>query len=227
MNVLVCGRIKEGKTTLAKALAYEWSDGVVIWDPRHMIEGGSYVRNADELEDVITDQAWKKGPIVFRPDGLRLEEQFDEMCEVLFTPPERFDNFSLVVDEAGDMQSAHRIQPHLSRCLRQHPRSVMVIQTTHSLQDYARPSKDLMNCMYCFRVIGRSLKSVIEFCDGSDELREAIETLPRHHCVRINFEASNDEKEFVVIKPDWFHGGPIHEQGDEENAGAEENSTVV
>lgn len=200
MNVLVCGRMKEGKTTFALNLAHEWAKGTVVWDPRHMIEtDGVYVTSGDELEDAIQDKEWEKGPIVFRPNGLELEDQFNEMCEVLFTPPERFDHFSLVIDEAADMQSPHSITPQLSRCIRQHPRSVLIIQTTHSLQDWHRASKDLTNCIYCFRLIGRSLKAVMEFCDGSRELENTIKTLPRHHLVRINFEASDEEQEFTVI----------------------------
>ena len=199
MNVLVCGRMKEGKTTLAIHLAQEWAPGVIVWDPRHMIEGGTYVSSGEELEDAIQDKEWTKGPIIFRPDGLNVLEQFDEMCEVLFTPPERFAHFALVIDEASEMQSPHKIAAHLSRCVRQHPRSVLIIQTTHSLQDWHRASKDLTSLIYCFRLIGRSLQAVVDFCDGSEELEETIKTLPRHHVVRINLEATDDNEEFVVI----------------------------
>lgn len=220
MNVLVCGRMKEGKTTFAIYIAREWSDGVLIWDPRHMInaDGATYVQDAEELEDAIQDKAFLKGPIIFRPDGLKVEEQFEEVCDCLFNPPERFDNFSFIIDEASDLQSANRIAPHLSKCIRQHPRSVLIIQTTHSLQDWARPSKDLMSYLYCFRLIGRSLKAVVDFCDGSDELEETIKTLPRHHLVRINFEASDDdEKEFVILDDPAVWYSPAAKSSSEED----------
>jgi len=201
MNVLVCGRMKEGKTTFALHLARQWSNGVVIWDPRHMISfpGATYVQNGDELEDAIADRCWSQGPIIFRPNALQLLEDFEDMCSVLFTPPERFDHFALIIDEAAEMQSPHTIQPHLSRAVRQHPRTVLVIQTTHSLQDWHRASKDLMSDLYCFRLIGRSLEAVIDFCDGSDELRETIKKLPKHHMVHVCFEANDDNKEFEVL----------------------------
>lgn len=206
MNVLVCGRMKEGKTTFALYLAKKWSPGIVVWDPRHMIEGGCYVSDGEELEDAIQEREWKKGPIVYRPDGLNIGEKFDEMCGVLFTPPERFDHFSLVIDEASDLQSAHTIAPHLSRCIRQHPRTVLVIQTTHSLQDWHRASRDLMSELYCFRLIGRSLIAVIDFCDGSEELEETIKNLPRHNLVKISFESGSSEQEFEVLDnpEEWF-----------------------
>lgn len=221
MNILVCGRMKEGKTTFAIYLAKGWSDGVLIWDPRHMIQGTTYVQDSDELEDAIQEKEWRKGPIVFRPDGLRIEEQFEEMCSNIFNPPERFENFSLIIDEASDLQSANRIAPHLSRVIRQHPRSVLVIQTTHSLQDWARPSRDLMSHLYCFRLVGRSLKAVIDFCDGSDELEKTIRELPRHHLVHISFESGSDEGEFEILDdPTTWYSDAAKTRGEEvsENA---------
>lgn len=218
MNVLVCGRMKEGKTTFAIYLAYEWSDGVFIWDPRHMITypNATYVTSAEELEDAIEDKVWQRGPIIFRPDGLNLEGQFEEVCDVLFDPPERFRNWSFLVDEASGLQSANRINDHLSKCVRQHPRSVLVIQTTHSLQDWSRTSKDLMSCLYCFRLQGRSLVSVIDYCDGSHELEETIRNLPRHHLVRINFEASRDESEFIIVDDPGMWYSPATKSDNEE-----------
>jgi hypothetical protein len=207
MNTLICGRMKEGKTTLALHLAHEWSKGVIAWDPRHRITGACYVNNADDLEDAIRDREWEKGTIVFRPNGMELEEQFDEMCDVLFTPVERFDHFVLVIDEASDLQSSNRISKRLSQAVRQHPRSVLIIQTTHSLQDWHRASKDLTSDVYTFRLRGRSLEALIDFCDGDSELEETIRNLPRHHCVRINLEATDGEEEEIILldKPeDWY-----------------------
>lgn len=199
--------MKEGKTTLGLYLCKEWADGVIAWDPRHRIQGVIYVSNADELEDAIIDKAWKKGTIVFRPDGLRLEEQFNEMCGVLFTPVERFDHFALLIDEAADLQSAHRIDARLSQAVRQHPRSVLIVQTTHSLQDWHRASKDLTSDIYSFRLRGNSLKALVSFCDGNEELGEQVRTLPRHHCVRINLEATDEGEEEVETWSDpqkWY-----------------------
>ena len=207
MNTLVCGRMKEGKTTLALYLAREWANGVIVWDPRHRISGAIYVCDADELEDAIQQQEWKKGLIIFRPDGLRIEEQFDEMCSVLFTPVERFDHFALVVDEASGMQSAHRISPRLSQAVRQHPRSVLIVQTTHSLQDWHRASKDLTSDVYSFRLRGRSLDALMEFCDGDKEMENQVKNLPLHHCIRINLEATEDGEEEITLLDDpqeWY-----------------------
>ncbi len=227
MIVLVCGRIKEGKTSRALYLARVWTPGVVVWDPRHRITAAdlpaiygeqnqiTYVQSGDELEDAIQDRAFDNGPIVFLPDGLQLEEAFVEMCEVLFNPPERFNNFALIVDEAADLQSAHRIAPHLQRAVKQHPRSVLIIQTTHSLQDWHRSSRDLTSEVHTFRLRGRSLEALVDFCDGDQELYDKIARLPRHHSVRINFEAEDGQMEVEDVGPEWFGRAPTEEQEEE------------
>lgn len=191
---------------------------MIVWDPRHRITPAdlpavygehnkiTYVQSGDELEDVIQEHDWEHGPIVFWPDGRFLEENFVELCEVLFDPPERFGpgGFALIVDEAADLQSAHRIHAHLQLAVKQHPRSVLIIQTTHSLQDWHRSSRDLTSEVHAFRLRGRSLEAIVEFCDGDDDLREQIKTLPRHHCIRINLEAGDGELEIEHVEPDWF-----------------------
>jgi hypothetical protein len=229
LNILCCGRMKEGKTSFALWLARNWKSGcVVAFDPRHMIDEEmaehagfdeiEIVEDAEALQvaiETIQDEATdrenrRQGTtlIVFRPSGFDLGSQFDEMSAVLFEPPERYHNWSLVVDEAATLQSAHNIAPHLSRAVRQHPRSVLIIQTTHSLQDWHRASKDLQSHLFCFRLMGRSLKSVVEFCDASEEMEETIKTLPPHHLVHVNFEAHAGAPEFTVIDDPsmWWEG---------------------
>jgi hypothetical protein len=231
MNVLVCGRMKEGKTTLAKYLAFQFSPGVVIWDPRHIIDGAVYVHDADELQEAIDRKEWRQGAIVFRPNALHLQDDFDAMCEVLFDPPERFsgngrDNggFALIIDEAAQLQSPHTIRPNLDRAVRQHPRTVLVIQTTHSLQDWHRASKDLMSKLYCFRMLGRSLDAVVEYCDEDEEFRETVRTLPSHCLVVYDFEAKHGEETWTIWydPAEWY--SPINKRAEVNSYGNYRNS---
>jgi hypothetical protein len=67
---------------------------------------------AENLEDAIQEKRYDKQPIVIWPSG-NLEDEFDEVCSVLFNPPERFSGdgkenggFAFVVDEAADLQKA-------------------------------------------------------------------------------------------------------------------------
>jgi hypothetical protein len=230
MNILVCGRMKEGKTSFALWLARNWKAGcVVAFDPRHMIDQEMakhagfdetiIVEDSETLQRIIEEvqdaDPERRGTvlIVFRPSGFDLASQFDEMAGTLFEPPERYHNWALVVDEAATLQSAHNIAPHLSRAVRQHPRSVLIIQTTHSLQDWHRASKDLQSHLFCFRLMGRSLKSVVEFCDASEEMEETIKTLPPHCLVHVNFESHAGAPEFAVMNDPslWWDGETTEE----------------
>lgn len=210
MNTLVCGRIKQGKTTLAIFLAHDFSPGVIVWDPRHMIRG-FIVRPplAENLEDAIQNGAYHTQPIVIWPDG-NLEEEFAEVCGVLFNPPERFSGdgerdggFAFVVDEAADLQKAQSINAALRIVVKQHPRSVHVIQCTHSLQEWNRSSKDTMSHLYCFRLQGRSLIYAVEYADVEDEqeLAAAIRGLPEHSYVHIDFESQPGTAEYEICEP--------------------------
>lgn len=209
-NILVCGRIKQGKTTLAIFLAHEFSPGVIVWDPRHMIRG--YIVRppiADNLEEAIHEGHYHEQPIVIWPSG-NLEEEFGEVCSVLFNPPERYSGdgtggggFAFVVDEAADLQKAQSINDSLRVVVKQHPRSVVVIQCTHSLQEWNRSSKDTMSQLYCFRLQGRSLTYAVEYADVDDEeeLAQVIRSLPEHEYVKIDFESSPGATEYEVCPP--------------------------
>ena len=84
MNKLCCGRLKEGKTTLAIALGHEYSPGVIVWDPRHM-QRGVIVRSdrssslADHLETAIKEKKFQEGPIILWPSR-DLEGDFEAVA---------------------------------------------------------------------------------------------------------------------------------------------------
>ena len=209
-NILVCGRIKQGKTTLAIFLAHDHSPGVIVWDPRHMQQGFIvHPPIAENLEDAIQEKKYLDQPIVIWPSG-KLEEEFDEVCSVLFNPPERFSGngkdtggFAFVVDEAADLKKSNSITDSLRIAVKQHPRSVIVIQTTHSLQEWNRSSKDTMSHLYCFRLQGRSLTYAVDYADVEDEeeFEEALRSLPEHHYVHVDFEASPGAPSYEECEP--------------------------
>ena len=209
-NILVCGRIKQGKTTLAIFLAHENSAGVIVWDPRHM-QAGYIVEPpiAENLEDAIKEKKYRDAPIVVWP-GRDLESDFEEVCSVLFNPPERFSGdgkgnggFAFVVDEAADLQTSNSINDSLRIAVKQHPRSVIVIQCTHSLQEWNRSSKDTMSALYCFRLQGRSLEYVVRYADVEDEeeFEETLKSLPEHSYVKVDFESTPGAPAFEVCEP--------------------------
>jgi hypothetical protein len=164
---------------------------------------------AQELEDAIREKKYKDSPIVIWP-GRDLESDFEEVCKVLFNPPERFSGdgkgnggFAFVVDEAADLQTSNSINDSLRIVVKQHPRSVVVIQCTHSLQEWNRSSKDTMSGLYCFRLQGRSLKYTVDYADVEDEeeLTEAIKSLPEHEYVFVDFESTPGAAMWEICPP--------------------------
>jgi hypothetical protein len=198
VNAIEVGTRESGKSTLALWLGLEHSRATFCWDPRNMFDG-ELVRTGEELQDVIDARPWEdverypKGyvthfvPFLQNPEtGIRNAE-FEEFLAVLFPPDFRYRSFSCILDEANKFQTYQTMNPYLDRVLRQAPRNILVVQTTHSLQDYNRASKDLMDDLYIFRLKGRSLDAMVEYVDGSEELRETVATLPHYHLVHYQF----------------------------------------
>ena len=159
----------------------------------------------DELEEAITDYEAEE-LIVVRPGSGKSGAEFSRLIGVMLDPPSRFNNWALLIDEAATVQSAHSIELDVDRIVRQHPTSALVIQTTHSLQDYHRASRDLTDVLVTFRLKGRSKQAFLEFCDGSEEMSEAIDDLPRHYAIAVDMGAAKDEAEFRYIEPQTWYG---------------------
>lgn len=188
--------MKQGKTTLAMSLARKFGPGIVTWDPRHMIDG-VICWGPDELYNAMVNGAYAHGPLVYRFDSRDIISEFSHLCSVIFPPRFSLGHFTLVVDEAAQLQRSNWIHPELDRAVRQHPRSVNIIQTTHSLQDWFRSSRDLVSDLYTFSLMGKSLDACISFTDAGDDEREIIRNLG-NHCyahwdhASANWEVCND-----------------------------------
>jgi hypothetical protein len=188
VNINVCGRREEGKTTLAMSLAKKRHAGIVVFDPRGMISG-IVVWGPDELQNAIEKKAWKDGPLIYRYDGSSHEEEFASVTEVLFPPRFRVGGFAFIIDEAGYLQTANQSDENLARVVKQHPTfpardAVTVIQTNHRLAEFHGTSKALMNELYIFQTTHHRDLEALEEHTGEPEMVEIVSRLPRHHCVR-------------------------------------------
>jgi hypothetical protein len=203
MNGICVGQRAEGKTTLAIFLALQHSRLVFIFDPRGMAKAKRVYTSSQLLEaakaaaDDIKQRRIQGQIIAFVPQTGDIESEFHEFSEALFPPGFPRHNFSCIVDEAGQLQKSNSVHPDLDRIVRQAPRNVLLLQTTHSLQDFYRASKDLMDDLYVFKMKGRSLTAAVEYMDGGDEMKQAITNLPPHHFLYYMF-ARHCGPEFVI-----------------------------
>lgn len=210
-NVNIVGRRLEGKTTLALWRCRKYK-AKVIWDPRGMIGGSVYVCTADDMEIAIEEGAWRDGPIVYRPESGDVEEEFQSFCRVLFPPKFTRGGFAVIVDEAGELQTAHGINSDLLRAIKQHPtdppsESVLLVQTNHRLAEFHNSSKALMDELYIFQSTLPGDLRTIEEHTGSHEVAVIVRNLPKHHCVKYLYGRQNSGVPQYVVMDDpsvWY-----------------------
>lgn len=133
MNDLLYGTRRQGKSTLAMALATERSKRVVIFDPNGQFPVVQAIRMED-LTEWLAETPEKPGYHIIRVgpfDTEHVTSAFDQFSEILFGEPD----LSVIVDEAHMLQGQGWIDPNLDRWNRRSPASVTVIQTTHRIVD--------------------------------------------------------------------------------------------
>jgi hypothetical protein len=186
-NINIVGRRLEGKTSLAMFLCRRYK-ARVAWDVRCMIPG-VYIYNCDDLQLAIDEKAWMQDTLVYRPLKGNVEEEFHEVCSVLFPPHFKYGGFAFLVDEAGELQNAQGISPDLLRIIKQHPthpphESVMIIQTNHRLAEFNNSCKALLDELYIFQTTLPNDLKALEMHTGLTEITPIVRSLPKHHCVR-------------------------------------------
>lgn len=202
MNILVVGRRREGKSTLALYLAKRSHKAVIVFDPRGMFHG-EVVNSGEELEAALQERqshGWNRPedetPIVYRYDGTDPDGAFDEMAAVLFPPQFTRGGFALIVDEAAELQGPMQINPQLRRAVAQHPfegdMRVTIIQTSHRLTEYHGKAKSLVDELYIFRTTNpRDLAMLLEYT-GEPQAEEEVKDLPKHHVFLFKFARQDD-----------------------------------
>lgn len=161
MNDLVYGTRRQGKSTLALALAVTGHKRVVIFDPN-----GQYPLFAavpiEHVREALSEHEDEPGFIVLRVGPFDTEyvpQAFMEFSEALFAEPD----LSVIVDEAHMLQGKGWLDPNLDRWNRRSPASVDVIQTTHRIVDAHPDSRyHADNVFFFFADLERELKAIRE-----------------------------------------------------------------
>lgn len=207
-NIVILGRSREGKSTLALAYARGMKECVIFWDRRHAVvrRDAIYCENVDQLHDAIYDRRYPGHILVLRPiRDERILEQFEDFCDFIFA---RLRSYAFIVDEAGmDIQKSQTINAHLREMLISHgTEKALIIQTTHFSADLFRTSQGIANEVWIFRTKRPTDLDNISDQWGED-CAEAVAELPPHHYVRCYLDRREDSgPEWEVMnEPDaWF-----------------------
>ncbi len=199
---LAIGVSQTGKSTfaLSKTLALARDEGkaLIIWDGNEVFIDivKSPVYTPEDLREALA-----KGEPVIVYDASRSPdrfEEFDSFAQVL----EDYDNHTLLVDEAGDIQTAQRPNPGLDRLYRRAGRrNNDIMETTHRPQQVAVLNRSLTTDIYLFGITrGKDVKAIAD--EFSEDVALEAEGLPDY--VFIHWHSRTGDWEKVDDPQSWY-----------------------
>lgn len=212
MNAIFVGEKRSGKTTLAMHLALLTNGGIIIFDPKKEFRGWpATVSSIVELEKAIRDG---HRIIIWRPPlDKEIEQSWDELAEWILEQHDRalaenWDKlgycFTVLVDEAYNLQSHNRINQKLLRILSQcRPEILNVFQTFQSVKNVNSDSRSRVSDWYLFTItLPTDLDRLEEF--AMPEVIEQVRTLPEHEYVHFLNEKGTVSSEIVTDSDSWY-----------------------
>jgi len=234
MNAIFVGEKRSGKTTLAFHLALETNGGIVVFDPKKEFrDWPATVSDVASLNRAIKDE---HRVIIWRPPSdMEIEQSWDELAfwildkhdMALASGWDRLGyGFTVIVDEAYNLQSHARINPLLLRILSQcRPEVLNIFQTFQSVKNVNSDSRSRVSDWYLFTItLPTDLDRLEEF--AMPEVIEQVRTLPEHEYVHFLNEKGTVQSEVVTDSAEWYepldYGGET-EMPREENQNREDN----
>jgi len=197
-KALAIGVSQTGKSTFALYKALQSGKQTVIWDANEVFIDivKSPVYTPDDLYAALRSG---EPVIVYDATGIKdRHEEFERFAAVM----ECFDNHSLLVDEAGDVQRATDPNSGLDRLYRRSGRRGNdIIETTHKATDIATLNRTLTTDTYLFAMPNKKSRKIIadEF---SEEAANEAALLPDYVYVHFHNRVGTFE---VVDDPDeWY-----------------------
>lgn len=207
LNDLVYGTRRQGKSTLALALAVERARRVLIFDPN----GQFPVVQSIRIEDIpdwlaVSTSALEENPSSYHVvrvgpfDTEYVPVAFEQFSEILYQVPD----ISVIVDEAHMLQGPQSLDPNLDRWNRRSPASVTVIQTTHRIVDAHPDSRyHADNVFFFFTDNTLELKTIAKHF--GQEVSDSIPRLGLHQVLHWWREKGGFRRWSVWTKGDeWF-----------------------
>ena len=212
MNAIFVGEKRSGKTTLAFHLALETAGGIVVFDPKKEFRGWpATVSDVARLEKAIRQ---RHRVVIWRPPSdIEITESWQPLADWIL---EKHDwalahdwdkqgfHFTVLVDEAYNLQSHARIDAKLLRILSQcRPEVLNVFQTFQSVKNVNSDSRSRVSDWYLFTItLPTDLDRLEEF--AMPEVIEQVRTLPEHEYVHFLNEKGTVSSEIVTDSDSWF-----------------------
>ena len=215
-NSLIFGRRAQGKSTLAFSLAQLAGLSIVVFDVNAQfgcVPPDAVLTNPDDFELFLTDPPGSL--VAYRPES-DVEEEFTGFADLLW--PRH--GYTLIIDEASQIQSPGRAHPRLDRLVRMGSRQgVNLIQALHRPTDAATICRSLARHWYVFRSRQQTdLDVIAERCGPA--VAETAGALGEHEYV--HWDDDREVSEVVKDAGSWFvdiDAAPqVEPEGEDENA---------
>jgi hypothetical protein len=232
MNAIFVGEKRSGKTTLAFHIALNPSrydagmhdgGGIIVFDPKKEFrDWPATVSTISEMESFLKQ---KHRVIIWRPSGDEddaMQISFNALADWIlekhdFALAQGWDKagfyFTLLVDEAYNLQSHAWINPKLLRILSQcRPEILNVFQTFQSVKNVNSDSRSRVSDWFIFTItLPTDLKRLEEF--AMPEIIGEVKSLPEHEYVHFLNEKGTVSSETVTDSAEWFE--PLDYEGKE------------
>jgi hypothetical protein len=221
----ILGRRRQGKSTLALALAAARSRSVLIYDVNAQYRSIP----ATPLDEEIIQQELEREEgclLVFRPDTVNLTDDWHRLAEILWG----WEDFALILDEASEFQSPAWRDEWLDRYLRQAPDSVSLIMTTHRIVDFAKLSRALSSDLFLFQT--RQEADLTLLASEFPGIRtDVVSSLPTYHVLHHWVDHGGIGRNNLWNRPEeWYvnisAAGSARSSGDSGRRGGGERSAA-
>lgn len=200
MLAIIIGRRRQGKSTLAFALAKSQKRTVIIFDPNDQFCNVPPIR-LDELDEIMEHTTPETVIRIVPTDPI---PDWEHLCEILDGGNWRWGDYVLIGDECSMLMSA-KLNPSLERYARTAPKDVRLILTTHRMNDTHVLFRSLATDWFIFHQYQeRDLETTGD--NMGSEVATATTNLPDYHVLHWWIESGGRPQWSVWDRPkDWYH----------------------
>lgn len=199
MNVLIYGKRRQGKSTLALSLSLAFHRRALVFDPNDQypliarVDPRKWIVETSELDKVYLGRV---GPF----DSDEIEEEFKAFAEAVYG----IGDISLIADEAHMLQGQGWIHPDVDRFNRRSPQNATFIQTTHRIVNAHPDSRYHADHVFFFRAdLPREIKTIGE--NFGPEVAAAVPVLGPHELIHFWREKGGIPRFSTWLNPaEWY-----------------------
>lgn len=200
MLAVVIGRRRQGKSTLALALARSHKQTIIVFDPNDQY--GNVERVAlDSFEtwmsETTPDSICRVVPTDPRAD-------FEALTDILDGGNWTWGEYTLIVDECSMLMAPSYVHPEMERYARTSPKDVHTILTTHRTVDVHTLYRALATDWFMFHQhLDRDLENIAD--NFGDEVASQAKTLPEYHLIHYWLDPGGLPRHEIWNDPqEWF-----------------------